>query len=292
MPPSFFLHRPNIENFVLVYTMGKVASVPLMRSLEAVDVYCRHLHWVTPDTQAFFERLEEVSPTRLTQWSFYVQNRLNMRQGRSALQDAEYASLIKVITAIRAPIEQILSHYFQAFPIFERALKMRKLESNAANIRDGIADGIELYMTNPARTIADLTRDLTEHNCDKILFCWLVHNHLHWFDEEFRPFFPTDILAGTLNKRFQIAGNALILKFEDLSPHGEQAVAAYAKRPRFKLLRVNTGAQNAYGDVYGEVLDTIKFPTAFVDYLCNSAYVRHFYSDEERSEMREKWIKG
>jgi hypothetical protein len=292
MPPSFFLHRPDIENFVLVYTMGKVASVPLMRSLEAVDIYCRHLHWVTPDTQAFFERLEQVSPTRLTHWNFYVQNRLNMRQGRSALQDAEYAPLIKVITAIRAPIEQILSHYFQACPVFKSALKMRKLEFTAANVRDAIADGIELYMTNPARTINDLTRDLTEQNCDKILFCWLVHNYLHWFDEEFRPFFPTDILAGSLNDGFQIAGNALILRFEDLSPHGERAVAAYARRPRFKLLRVNTGVQNAYGDVYGEVADTIKFPAPFVDYLCNSAYVRHFYSDGERAEMRQKWING
>jgi hypothetical protein len=200
MPPSFFLHRPDIENFVLVYTMGKVASVPLMRSLEAVDIYCRHLHWVTPDTQAFFERLEQVSPTRLTHWNFYVQNRLNMRQGRSALQDAEYAPLIKVITAIRAPIEQILSHYFQACPVFASALKMRKLEFTAANVRDAIADGVELYMTNPARTIDDLTRDLTEQNCDKILFCWLVHNYLHWFDEEFRPFF-SDGYSGRLAQR-------------------------------------------------------------------------------------------
>lgn len=292
MPSSFFLHRPDIENFVLAYSMGKVASVPLMRSLEAVGVYCRHLHWVTSDTQAFFERLEQVSPTRLTHWDFYVQNRVNMRQGRSALQDAEYASLIKVITAIRAPIEQILSHYFQSFPIFESALKTRKLEFNAANIRDSIADGVELYMANPARTIADLTRDLAEDNVDRVLFCWLVHNYLHWFDEEFRPFFPTDILGGALNNGFQVAGNALILRFEDLSPHGERAVAAYAKRPRFKFLRVNTGAEDVYGDVYGVILNTIKFPAPFVDYLCNSPYVRHFYSDGERSEMRKKWIEG
>jgi hypothetical protein len=292
MPPPFFLHRPDIENFVLVYTMGKVASVPLMRSLEAVNIYCRHLHWVTTENQAFFERLEQVSPSRLTQWDFYVQNRLNMRQGRSALRDAEYASLIKVIAGIRAPVEQILSHYFQAFPIFEAALKTRRLEFNAANVRDNIAAGIALYMADPARSIADLTRELTEDNADRILICWLVHNYLHWFDEEFRPFFPADILAGTRNNGFQVAGNALILKFENLSPHGERAVAAYAKRPRFKLLRVNAGTQNSYGGVYGEVLQTIKFPAPFVDHLCNSPYVRHFYSDEERSAMRQKWVEA
>src|SRR5580700_9799089 len=105
--PSFFLHRPDLDNFILIYTMGKVASVPLMRSLEAVDIYCRHLHWASVETQAFFERLEQITPAGLPHWSVYVENRLNVRRCRSALRDAEYASLIKVITAIRAPIEQI-----------------------------------------------------------------------------------------------------------------------------------------------------------------------------------------
>jgi hypothetical protein len=290
MPSPFFLHRPDLNNFILIYTMGKVASTPLMRSLMAVDIFCRHLHWASVDTQAFFERLEQVTPTGRSHWSFYLENRLNMARGHSALRDAEYASLIKVITAIRAPIEQILSHYFQAFPIFESALQQKNLEVNAANVRDGIRQGVEHYMVNPARTIAELTRDLAEHNCDRIMFCWLVHNYLRWFDEEFRPFFQTDILAGRTSEGFQIAGNALILKFEDLSTHGERAVAAYARRPRFKLLRVNEGAEKSYGDLYREVAGTMKFPAEFVDHLCGSAYVRHFYGDEERRAMRKKWI--
>jgi hypothetical protein len=290
MPSPFFLHRPDLNNFILIYTMGKVASTPLMRSLMAVDIFCRHLHWATAETQAFFERLEQATPTGQSHWSFYLENRLNMARGRSALRDAEYASLIKVITAIRAPIEQILSHYFQAFPIFESALRTKKLEINAANVRDGIREGVELYMANPNRTIAELTRDLSAYNCDRMMFCWLVHNYLHWFDEEFRSFFPTDILSGRAAEGFQIAGNALILKFETLSTHGERAVATYARRPRFKLLRVNEGAEKTYGGLYREVAGTIKFPAEFVDHLCDSAYVRHFYGDDERREMRRKWI--
>jgi Putative capsular polysaccharide synthesis protein len=290
MSSSFFLHRPDVENFVLVYTMGKVASMPLMRSLDAVGIYCRHLHWATADTQAFFERLEQVTPTGRSHWNFYVQNRLNMRQGRSALQDAEYASLIKVVTAIRAPIEQILSHYFQALPLFDSALTMKGLEVDAANIRDNVAAGVGHYMANPRRTIADLTRELDENNYDRIMFCWLVHNYLHWFDEEFRSFFHVDILGGQPNNGFQVASNALILKFEELPGHGAAAVAAYAQRPRFKLLRTNTGAQKTYGGLYRDVASTVKFAAGFVDHLCGSAYVRHFYSDEERREMCGRWI--
>jgi hypothetical protein len=290
MPSSFFLHRPDLDNFILLFTMGKVASMPLMRSLEAVDIYCRHCHWLTAETQAFFERLELVTPTALSHWNFYVQNRLTMRRGRIALLDPDYASAIKVITAIRAPIEQILSHYFQALPIFESALKARNLEINAANVRDSIKQGVDAYLTNPHRTIADLTREIAAHNCEPMMFCWLVHNHLSWFDQEFRPFFPTDILAGRTNEGFQIASNALILRFEDLSTHGERAVAVYAQRPKFKLISANVGAQKVYGELYKEVVSTIKFPAEFVDHLCDTPYVRHFYRDDERLAMRKKWI--
>lgn len=289
MPSPFFLHRPDLDNFILIYTMGKVASLPLMRSLEAVDIYCRHLHWATAGTEAFFERLEQVTPTGKSHWNFYVQNRLNIRRGRSALQDAEFASLIKVITAIRAPIDQIVSHCFQALPVFESALRRRNLEINAANLRDIFRAGAELYMANTKRTIAGLTRELTEGNSDGILFCWLVHNYLHWFDDEFRSFFPTDILAGRTNQGFQIADNALILKFEDLSATGERAVAAYAQRPRFKLIQGNVGVRKAYGDLYGQVVATMKFPARFVDHLCNAPYVRHFYGEDERHAMRTRW---
>jgi hypothetical protein len=290
MPASFFLHRPDIDDFVLIHTMGKVGSTAVMRSLERVNIYCRHYHWVGAETQAFFDRLEQVSPTGLSHWNFYVQNRLNISRARSALLDADYVSAIKVITAIRAPIDQILSHYFQALPVYEKSLATRKLEINAANIRDNIKEGVELYMSNPNRTLADLTRELNEDNCDRIMFCWLVHNYLRWFDEEFRPFFRTDILAGKPNHGFQITGNVLILKFEDLSTRGEQVVASYAQRPRLKLIRDNVAVQKNYGDLYREITGTMKFPAQFVDHLCNSPYVRHFYSAEEREMMRRKWV--
>jgi hypothetical protein len=290
MPPPFFLHRPDLDDFILIHTMGKVGSTAVMRSLEAVNIYCRHGHWASAQTEAFFDRLGQVSPTGTARWNFYVQNRLNIRRARSALQDAEYASLIKVITAIRAPIDQILSHYFQSFPVHEAALQSRRLSINVANVRNSMQDGVKLYMANPDRTITELTAELAAHNCDRILFCWLVHNYLHWFDEEFRPFFAVDILASEPHQGSQIAGNALILKFEDLSTAGERAIAAYAQRPRFKLIRDNIGGQKSYGDLYREVASSIKFPADFVDHLCNGRYVRHFYNEAERERMRNQWV--
>jgi hypothetical protein len=289
MPAPFFLHRPDLDDFILIHTMGKVGSIAMMRSLEAVDIFCRHGHWAAAATQAFFERLEVVSTTRVPRWNFFLQNRINMRRTRSALQDPQYAALIKVIAAIRAPLDQIVSNYFQSFPIQDEMLRLKKLETNAANICRSILQGVERYMDRPDRSIADLTAELDEHNCDTVLFCWLVHNYRNWFDEEFRPFFPVDILAGWTHEGFQIAGNALILKYEELSTHGERAIATYAQRPRFKMIRNNVGAEKSTGDLYREVVSTLKFPADFVDHLCDGPYVRHFYSEEERDAMRRKW---
>jgi hypothetical protein len=290
MPAPFFLHRPDLDDFILVHTMAKVGSTAVVRSLRNVNVYCRHFHWASAETEAFFDRLGEVSPTGESQWTFYVHNRLNIRRLRSALEDAEYASLIKVITAIRAPVDQILSHYFQAMPGWVARMQQRDVEINAANVCRQIAAGVALFMARPERTMAELTAELDATNSEHIMFCWLVHNYLHWFDEEFCRYFPVDILGGRMNRGFQIAGNALILKFEDLSEHGERVLAGYAERPRLKLMRDNVGTQKDYGDLYRNVASTVKFPAAFVDLLCDSRYVRHFYSEDERNAMRRRWI--
>jgi hypothetical protein len=81
----------------------------------------------------------------------------------------------------------------------------------------------------------------------------------------------------------------LILRFEDFATAAEPIVAAYVQRPQFKLLRENVGADKDYGKLYREVADTIRLPNEFVSRLCDCKYVRHFYSDEERRLMRQKW---
>jgi hypothetical protein len=60
-----YLHRPDLDNFVLVYTMGKVGSTALARSLHATNIYSRHLQWLRPETQGF--RVARVPITIATQ---------------------------------------------------------------------------------------------------------------------------------------------------------------------------------------------------------------------------------
>jgi hypothetical protein len=284
-----FFHSRDIDNFVLVYTMGKVGSTALAQSLNAVGLFARHLQWATPETQAFFDRMESNGTSSELEQIFNLQNRLNARRAYQALRNREYASLIKVITVIRAPIEQILSHYFQSIALIERVFKERGRTLDSASLRDDILQSIEFYLARSDWKIADLTSGISAENYERIWFCWLVHNYVHWFDDEFRPFFPAEILGGNLRQGHQIVDNALILRFEDFATVAEPIVAAYVQRPQFKLLRENVGADKDYGKLYREVADTTRLPKEFVNRLCDCKYVRHFYSEEELQAMRKKW---
>jgi hypothetical protein len=215
---------------------------------------------------------------------------MNVERCRFALQDRNYASLIKVITSFRAPVEQILSFYFHTIAFFQRQLRQRGQEVTAATVRANILAGVDFYMRNRTLGIAELTERICEANHDRIQFHWFVLNCRDWLDFELRPFFPAEIPEGFGTKGYVLAGNVLILKFEELATRGEEAVRAYAQRPQFKLMRANVGAEKAGGEVYREVLDTLKFPSEFVDHLHDARYVRLLYTAEERSAMKARWV--
>jgi hypothetical protein len=283
---SSSFHRPDLDNFILVYTMGKVGSTALIRSLEAVNLFCRHLQWLRPETDAYFEKLSKLyGPNSI----FVTLQSLNRARAHSAIRHRDYAEIIKVITAVRAPIEQILSQYFQSFEsLYERQIKASNKPISPESVIENILAGVRYFLARPDRTLSDLTDELTIENRFLNYFCWMVYNYLTWFDLELLPFFPSPILGGRLTDGYQLARNVMILKFEELQTDGERAVAAYTQR-QFRLLRENVGADKAHGDLYREVLRTIKFPRAFVDYLCDSKYVRHFYSEDERQAQKSRW---
>jgi hypothetical protein len=280
------LHRPDVDNFVLVYTMGKVGSTSIARSLASVGIFYRHLQWLTPRTQTFLSRLGEV--TEADEFSV-LQTRLDVNRCLHALRDPEYASLIKVITAVREPIGQILSHYFHGLAVVDAHLRSRGQEPNVETVTANILECVDAYMENRDLSLADLSERVCAADAHRIHFHWLVLNCLTWFESEFLPFFPTPPARGFSEKGYMLAGNALILKFEELPTKGERAIAVYVQRPEFRLTRENVGTDRATGDLYRQVLSTIRFPRSFVAHLADSRFTRQFYNEEERKQMLTRW---
>ena len=114
--PPYFYHQRDLDNFVLVYTMGKVGSTALVRSLVAVSIVCAHLQWMSPETQAFIEKLGEHEPNSISN----ARNALNRARAYYTFRNREYAEIVKVITAVRAPIEQILIVLLSLFCRFQK----------------------------------------------------------------------------------------------------------------------------------------------------------------------------
>jgi hypothetical protein len=279
------LHRPDLDNFVLVYTMGKVGSTAIARSLEKVGIFCRHLQWLTPQTQTFLDTLWTSTAGEFDM----LQNRLNVSRCRHALRDPEYASLIKVVTSVRSPVEQILSHYFHSLDLIIDQLRRRRQDASTSTILTNILECADAFMSNPGLGTEALARQLTGDNRDRLCFHWIVNNCLNWFETEFHPFFPAAAAEGFSHEGYMIAGNALIVKFEELATSGQRAIASYVQRPGFELMRDNVGADRATGSMYREVLRTIRFARGFVEHLCESEYTRRFYSEAERDHMLTRW---
>ena len=266
--------------------MGKVGSTALVRSLEAVGIVCRHLQFLQPETEAFFEKIGDHEPNSI----FRALNAFNRTRAYCAFRNREYACLVKVITAIRAPIELILSHALFAFDDVNWSTHVFGKPVNVENVMAYISEGVRFYMERPDRTLADLTNEISTKNRDLIFFHWIIYNYLTWFDLELLPFFSSPILGGRVTNGYQIAGNVMILKFEQLTKGGECAIAAYAQRPQFKMLKDNVGEDKRYGEINREVKECIRFPAAFMNHLCNSKYVRHFYNEDERRAQKQRWI--
>jgi len=53
--------------------------------------------------------------------------------------------------------------------------------------------------------------------------------------------------------------------------------------------RVNDSTGKAYADVYGTLRTSLTLPQPLLDLLYDSAYARHFFTDEERRAAVARW---
>lgn len=124
-----------------------------------------------------------------------------------------------------------------------------------------------------------------EHNC-KVLENWFNHQfycgmdiYAHSFDVE-RGFvcLENDVIELFLYRVENLSGLDLeVGRFLDING--------------FHLQRKNTAASKAYWRDYCDLFDHYVVPRPQLERLYSSRYMRHFYTDEERSRQMERWSK-
>ena len=69
----------------------------------------------------------------------------------------------------------------------------------------------------------------------------------------------------------------------------EMNVMDFCEIWRFNLLNLNLAIQKPYAEVYKKFIDTIEFPSSYVEKVYSSRFAQHFYTGQEINMFRKKW---
>lgn len=259
------------EEKVIVYTMGKIGSTTVEKSLKALrkmPVY--HIHVLTPDGIDRADKIYEESFERRRKIAFHV---LESQYLRKQLDKGLKGKKWKVVTLVRDPIAKNVSSLFENLDLaldykYEDKVKYLKTE--------------------------DIIEELGE------IFLKKFDNHdkpLTWLDLELKPVFGIDVFSSEFprSKGYKIyeAENVdlLLLRLENLNQCACEAFKEFLDVSELNLIRANTGGNKDYGDIYRNFLDSVSLPDSYVNKMYTSKYMRHFYSQEEIEAFKAKWHK-
>ena len=265
---------------IVVYTVGKVGSTTVARSLAASGlrrpVY--QVHWLSADRLATLD-------------SFYRAGSQKYRgTPRAQRFRPEFVWLGKhlarriastpntrwqVITLVRDPVARNISSFFQNMDsFFDYWLDEKAVVSG---INEMAQDLVELFMDGYLR---DPVQD---------------GDPLTWFDEELRPVFDVNVYGEEFPRArgFHIYkshnADVLVLRLEDLDRSGREAFRRFLGLDGYRTDRRNVGADKAYAAVYDRFLDMVRLTESYLDRLYTAKYTAHFYSQDEIAGFRARW---
>lgn len=241
---------------VIVYQMGKVGSSSIVGSLS--DVLQIHT-WSGEQPIKYFSSRYNGS---VKGWVIsYFKWRLKSHLAKKHITKSKMkGNRVKMIIGVREPVSRNLSAYFQTL--------------NASRLENSVDLEIENFFT------------YTPHL-----------SGVFWFDVELKREFDIDIYKQEFDKE---AGyiilqhenlDIFIYQFEKLATLKKQ-LSAFLEKDDFELLLENVAGNKPTGARYKEVKDKIKFNSEYLNLLYGSKYMKHFYSEEDITNFKQKWLQN
>jgi hypothetical protein len=241
---------------VIVYQMGKVGSLSIKNSLEKAGISpLFHVHRMNPVNiqdvhEEYLQRNQKPQDESL---GLFLCREIGLRKIKA-----------KVISSFREPIGRNISAFFQNLEIISHKPNVK----DNANVQDLILEFLSKY----------------PH-----------HVPLHWFDIELGKVLDINVYAYPFPKDrgyLIIRKNKidlLILKLEVPDAIKELAISEFLQIDDFHLLKKNIGEEKEYSSIYQNFKRNIKLPSDYVDLMMNSKFTRHFYTDSEIIEFKNRW---
>lgn len=278
----------NWRDPILVYQMGKVGSSSIRNSLfrcrdprtrlvlmshEFLPVRDRDPASLELDPELRDYVAREVEHDRRVYDALSLRQRLGLRLRERWYSERIYRAYVqgphrlRVITLVRDPVAHNVSMFFQL---------------------------LDQYV-DPAAGRPD-------HDVDALIATFLdryMHSRpLTWFDAEFRTTLGIDVFRHPFpveDGYMQLSTDrtdVLVLRCELEDAAKARAIAAFLGLDDLALVRSNVTSEKPRGRQYAEFKRRLRVPDPLLEEMYGSRYARHFYSEDERERMRQRWRTG
>lgn len=253
------LARLNLQTVtpIVVYQMGKVGSTSVKESLVSCGVGSIYqVHRLNP------ENIERVRQDHLKRNSQPPDESVGMHLYNHVVKKRKKC---KFITLVREPIGRNISAFFENFKFFA-----------------GMSFTDQVFSMNQLTNI-------------------FLNNYPHsvpltWFDEEMKRSLAIDIYEYNFPKEDGYLSinkhpfELLIIKCEMPDLIKERVISDFVGIDNFSLNRANIAQEKNYSEVYQRFKSGINLPASYIEMMCDSKYMNHFYEYSEIESIRSKWL--
>jgi hypothetical protein len=239
-------------NRAIVFTMGKVGSTAVNQALKRARIPSDHIHTLTE------------------------------RQINAGLAKAKKNKIVpaKHLGTSHKLIQDMKNPEFE--PIY------------ITLIRDPVATNLSAFFTN--RKEYELSLEDSELNAESafntFLACYPHDTPVTWLNRQFFGELGIDLLSQDFctEKRYAFYPDLKTIVFRTDCPDsikGEVLSVVFDRE--VKVQRSNISDDKVYSGLYKRVRRNAKFSSEYLDRMYESQFAKHFWSDSERNEMRERW---
>lgn len=244
------------NQYIIVYTMGKVGSTSIYYALKKIFgskvsfIHMMDRAHILEFNKPFIKN--NVPPHRYTMGLFAKKHLIDKSKP------------VSIISAVREPISRNISHFFEDFSVYNDGKKIKDLSIDKA-----IQNFIENYPHDSFNT---------------------------WFKKEFTGIlqlrlddlvFDQDKKYAFLNKKHL---NLLILRTDLDDDSKNKILNQFLASKKININIKNAHYQKVYHTYYSEFLKKIQLPKQLVDEVYSFEYVEKFFTKNEIESFRTKWI--
>ena len=250
---------------IVVYSMGKVGSTSLQVTLGSLRLPnpVFHVHFLS------WDRLRAADTCR---WGFGPGPLEHLEDSKHLQIFADHTwgrVRWRVITLVRDPVARLVSDLFQ------NSLDIPQLRGRGG---EDLADAAVEVL----RDRLEAFDETTDYVCT-------------WFDRELKAVFDFDVFDAPFDPATGFAAYAapnadiLLIRLEDLSRRGPEALEAFLGAGEVRILNANQAVGRTTRDAYGALLDKLALPDSTLSSVYGSRFARHFYSPDELEGFKTRW---